>query len=164
MNTERIEIDYRNILQRIYTHTYYTGESRKTAGAPPHFAARIQASDSDKRALTHHIHLAIAEATKMLTRFLGICTTIHDESTSQTNITIELPLNYPTECIRQIAVAIEDYATMRTIGEWMTQNKPDEATLAAEGAQMAAMRLRELMSIRKRPYPRTHKDDNNIEI
>lgn len=164
MKRKNIEINHIKILERIYTHTYYTGESRKAAGAPPHFAARMQASNSDKAALTHHIRLALSEVATMLTRYLGLCTTKYHSDTQSTIFTIETPLNYPHECMEAMGETIENYAVMRTLAEWLTQNKPDEAAAAAEEAQISTLHLRELMSTRKRPTTEHHNHDNNIEL
>ena len=164
MKIERITISYNRILQRIYLHSYYTGEARKAGGVPPHLAATIQASDSNSDILTQLIDSSIAETTNTLTRYLGICTAQHDNEKAETALSIEIPENYPRECLQQIAQAIEEYATMRALGQWLIQNKPDEAVAAVQETQMAAMRLRELMSLRKRPCKHPSTPDNNIAL
>ena len=163
MSHQRISINNTQLLQRVCVHTYYTGEARKSSGLPPQLTAQLQASNSNRDILTQHINLSIAEATKMLTRYLGICTA-QRTSPEETTIDIETPVNYPAECVPQIKEAIEDYCIMRTLGQWLTQIKPDEANAAANEAQMAMMRLRELMCIRKRPRCTNSSSDNSIEL
>ena len=164
MKRERIEIGHKRVLQRIYTHTYYVGEARKAAGTPPYLAAGVQASDSNRDMLTQHIHTSIAEAADMLTRYLGICSTRYSNESDTTALYIETPPNYPAGCIAQMAQAIEEYATARTLGQWLMLSKPDEAAFAVEEAQTAATRLRELLSIRLHPGRCNQQHDNNIEL
>ena len=164
MKKHTIQISCTKILQRIYTHTYYTGEARKAAGVPAHLAASLQASDSNRDILLQHIQSSIAEAAKILTRYLGICTIEHDCEDTVTAISIETPSNYPDECIPQIAQTTEEYATMRALGQWLAQNKPDEAAAATQEAQLSSMYLRELTSLRRRPLNNARTADNNIEL
>lgn len=164
MEKHTIQISSTEILQRIYTHTYYTGEARKYAGVPANLAAALQASDSNKDILLQHIQSSIAEAARILTRYLGICTTQHNHQDLLTTIIIETPSNYPAECIPQIAQTIEEYSTMRALEQWLAQNKPDEAVAATREAELSSMHLRELTSLRRRPLNNARTADSNIEL
>ena len=95
---------------------------------------------------------------------MGICTIEHDCEDTATAISIETPSNYPDECIPQIAQTTEEYATMRALGQWLVQNKPDEAAAASQEAQLSSMYLRELTSLRCRPLNNARTADNNIEL
>ena len=164
MKKEIIHIEHTKMLQRVYTHTYYIGEARKAAGVPPHLAAELQTSDSNRDILTQHIHTSIAETARMLTRYLGICSTKHNDATFCSTLFIKIPPNYPIACMPQIARSVENYIVMRTLEQWLMQCKPDEAAPASQEAKIAAVDLRELLSIRQRPGSREHLNDNNIEI
>lgn len=159
-----IHIEHTKILERVHTHTYYIGEARKTAGAPPHLAAELQTSYSNKDILTQHIHTSIAETARMLTRYLGICSIKHNNETFCSTLFIKVPPNYPPECIPQIARTVEKYIVMRTLEQWLMQCKPDEAPSAGQESRIAAAELRELLSVRLRPGNRENLNDNNIEI
>lgn len=159
---QKIILKLRNskVLQRIATHTYYTGEARKAAGAPPMAAAHIQASDDDSRQLIDHLTSACNEIALLLSTYIAICHTQEsDEPTAQGNqrvtlFILEAPANYPTECSRDIEQTIENYAVARTLQQWLVQNKPDESIPAANEAQQHLTTLRQMAALRLRPKKR----------
>ena len=74
MKRIKLIINRRNVELRIQTHTFYTGEARREAGAPAMLAARFQASDNDISQLSDHIQMAIDELASLLTKYLSPCT------------------------------------------------------------------------------------------
>lgn len=53
---------------------------------------------------------------------------------------------------------------MRALGQWLAQNKPDEAVAATREAELSSMYLRELTSLRRRPLNNARTADSNIEL
>lgn len=159
---QKIILKLRNnkVLQRIATHTYYTGEARKAAGAPPMAAAHIQASHDDNRQLGDHLAVACNEIAQLLSTYIAICHTQEsDEAAAQghervTLFILEAPANYPKECARDIEQTIENYAVARTLQQWLVQNKPDESLPAANEAQQHLTTLRQMAALRRRPQRR----------
>lgn len=160
-------INRRNVELRIQTHTFYTGEARREAGAPAMLAARFQASDNDLSQLSDHIQMAIDELASLLTKYLSLCTSNMSEyeEDGKSNIkyifTLSVPPNFPLECIQQIENTMESYAVTRTLQLWTAQHKPDETPLAAGEAERLMMQMRQLMAMRQRPK-RTYNCDKNI--
>ncbi len=156
---EKIILKLRNnkVLQRIGTHTYYTGEARRAAGAPPMAAARMQTSDDDSRQLSDHLAVACNEIAQLLSTYIAIChTQKSDEATLKgletvTLFILEPPANYPKECASDIEQSIENYAVARTLQQWLVQNKPDESIPAANEAQQHLTTLRQMAALRRRP-------------
>lgn len=159
-NTIILKLKNNKILQRIATHTYYTGEARKAAGAPPMAAAKIQASSDDEQQLSDHLTIACNEVMQLLSSYIAICHTRNSEEYSeQGNETVTLfilkpPSNYPTECLKDIEQTIENYVVARTLHQWLLQNKPDESIAAANEAQQHLTKLRQMAALRKRPRRR----------
>ncbi len=156
MKKRRIVLNINNVLQRIYTHCYYTGEARKQVGFPEKAAANIQASSDDKTQIIDHINTPTGEVSRMLSRYFALCSreTASNDATEDTNNTVflvDIPQNYPDEAVPQLETMIENYIVMRTLQLWMLQHKPDEAAIAASEVQQIIFNLREMFTLRKRP-------------
>ena len=156
MKTIEIKLSRKALLDRIKTHCYYTGEARKQIGYPEQLAAAIQAGDDDYNQLNDHTKTAISEIAKLLSRFLGVCSTSERGDAAHPDIfdiifTLQTPHNFPNEICSQLELTIENFATMRTLQLWLAQHKPDEANTLSGEVQQALFSIRELLSIRKRP-------------
>lgn len=164
-----LKLHTHNILQRIHTHTYYTGEARKRAGLPMMMAAGIISSNEDNVQLNDHLAIASSEIAKMLGRFLAVCHSeehVNPEQDEQRLLLFTLvpPANFPHECIGQLQQCIENYAVMRTLQLWLAQHKPDEAVSVSEEVHMLALQMREIMAMRKRPLHKKTIEKNRIDI
>lgn len=150
-----ITVSPRKVMQRIYTHTYYTGEARKVAGTPMRHAAGIQASEDDATQLDDHLQTAIGEIAGLLSRQLAICRCNEDIDNDSGERIVCLsfipPQNYPRESLPQMEKIIENYVVMRTLQQWMAQHNPPEQTQPANEAEVAMQQLRGVLSLRKKP-------------
>lgn len=157
MKKKKLTLDHNNVLQRIYTHCYYTGEARREIGFPEKAVAKLQASSDDKEQLCDHMNTPIGEIARMLSRYFVMCKneTEVSETTDgvrNTVFIIDIPQNYPDEALTQLETMIENYTVMRTLQLWMMQHKPDEAAIATSEIQQIIFNLREMFALRKRPH------------
>lgn len=163
-----IKLNTKNVHQRLQTHTYYTGEARRDAGVPHPFAARMMAGNDDEVQIDDHISSAVQEVAATLSRLLSPCEVERIKQSEEEQWTVlfilHTPANFPHEANEMLSESIENYTVYRTLQLWLMQHKPDEAMLAAQEAQMHAMRIREIMSVRTRPRTRKRKNCNNIEL
>lgn len=156
------------VIERIKTHSYYTGEARKQAGYPPLLAAAIQASDDEIDQLNDHMQLSVAEIGKILSRYLAECHTMKNIDKEQPDISsidfsLTIPQNFPCHILPQIEQAIENYITMRTLHLWLSQQKPDEANIISNETQQIVYQICEMLTMRKRPQ--IDKENNkNIDL
>lgn len=169
MKEIKLTLSLRKVMQRIEMYSYYTGEARKKAGLPKELAAGMQASSDDSVQLYDHVSSAIGELSKMLSRFLGICSVHYEGSADDKEIynavfSLIPPFNYPLEAFPQIEEAMENYAVMRTLGLWLQQHKPDEVMAITTETQQHSLHLRELFALRKRPGRIVRNDDNIITL
>lgn len=170
MKKRKLTLDHNNVLQRIYTHSYYTGEARREIGFPEKAVAKLQASNDDKEQLCDHMNTPIGEITRMLSRYFALCRneTEVSETTDEIKNTIfiiDIPQNYPDETVPQLEMMIENYAVMRTLQLWMQQHKPDEAVIATGEIQQIIFNLREMFALRKRPHrEKENSFDNLIDL
>lgn len=163
-----IELKTKNVHQRVQTHTYYTGEARRDAGIPHPFAARMMAGNDDAAQIDDHINSAVQEVASTLSRYLSPCEVERikccEEEQCAVLFIMHTPANFPHEAKGVLSESIENYTVYRTLQLWLMQHKPDEAMLAAQEAQMHAMRIREVLSLRSRPRIKRRKNKNNIEL
>lgn len=157
MKRRKLVLSPDNVLQRIYTHSYYTGEARKQVGYPEKASANLQASVDDKEQMNDHMHIPINEIARMLSKYFATCNMAYessneDSTTANICFVIDAPQNYPDEALAPLQAMIENYTVMRTLQLWMLQQKPDEAPIAASEVQQTAFNLREMFALRKRPH------------
>lgn len=164
----KFTLRHKNVLQRIETHTYYTGEARKAAGMPLMAAAHIEACGDDKIQLTDHITTACSEISRLLSTYLAICHshTIDDNNNNDsiTLFRLNAPTNFPIECVADIEQAIENYIVSRVMHLWIAQHKPDESVIYANEVQQQTALLRELAVMRKRPKRKCATEEKTIDI
>lgn len=154
-----LKLKPQNILQRIHTYTFYTGETKRETGIPAMLAARMQTSQDDSTQLLDHLKTAIGEVSRILSHYLATCTTINDGDIEHPEVytilfKIKIPDNYPEESLNQIEETIENYATSRTLQLWMSQHSPADNITISEESQKHMLILRELCSQRTRPMPK----------
>lgn len=159
----------KKVLQRVETHTYYTGEARKNGMMPPMAAANMQASGKDGIQLTDHLLVACSEIARFISSYIAMCRIQQRESIDGsgdviTFFTLDVPSNFPTDIIGELEPVMENYAVSRVLQQWMAQHKPDEMVLAANEVQQHTATLRGLASMRKRPTLRHHTKGEIIDI
>lgn len=166
MKKEILTIRHKDIMQRLFLHSYYRGEAHKTAGMPKHFSAGIQASESDSDMLENHILTAITECVKLLSRYFAVCSVkkIDENESRITELHLQPPCNFPRESLSQMEQCIGNYIVMRTLQQWLAQHKPDDSLLAAEEVKSSTIDIRETASLRKRPCRTAHKSNKSIEL
>lgn len=163
------KLNNKRVIQRVATHTYYTGEARKDVAMPPATAAKMQASADDATQLTDHLFVACSEISRLLSGCIAICQIQQRESIDGsgdtiTFFTLEVPDNFPAEVNEDFELAIENYVVARILHQWMVQHKPDESVLASNEVQQQRATLRELASLRKRPTLHKHSKGKIIDV
>lgn len=164
-----IIIELQDIIRRLQTYTYYTGEARKKSGFPLQLASDIQASDNDTIQLYDHIDNVCNEAAAYISRYLSLCNLKITETDDCNNsrsacFSVELPHNFPIECIEQLKTSIINYAVTRTAQQWLTQFKPDEGMYINNEVQSRLIQLREVLTQRNLPYTKGKRGKKILEI
>ncbi|MBO7302526.1 MAG: hypothetical protein J6U58_07465 [Bacteroidaceae bacterium] len=156
MTLINIIVNYEKILERIYTESGYTAMARSNIGISSELSDSMAATEEDKRVLENNIISGAKEAAVIITRYMTPCS-IDISRTSQNNaiekieLGFTLPGNYPTEIITTLEQCIEDFITTHALQQWMMIMKPDETSLVAMRMQSEAVRMREILTARKRP-------------
>lgn len=162
--TVTLRLNIQKAEQRIHTHTYYIGESRKEAGMPSGMAARMQTSSDDIQQLRDHMLLAITDIDTTISQYISACETNPVDDGDLYLFSFALPPDFPHNALRQIEATIENYVVMRTLQQWTAQHKPDESAHLANEAQIQLLQLRRQLTQRIKPKTTPRITKNHISI
>ena len=166
---KEIAISAHEIAQRVFTYSYYAGEARRSSGHPLKLVAGLQASDDDREQLLDHMNIAAAELDKIINCYFcaGNLRTENDaEHDGYTTLKFSLlpPQYFPKSRFEELQQTMGNYIVMRTLHQWILQNKPDEAAITAGEIEKLTLQMRELMNIRVKPRRIEKRNKNRIEI
>lgn len=166
---KEIAISTHEIAQRVFTYSYYVGEARRGSGHPLKLVAGLQTSDDDREQLLDHMKIAAAELDKMINCYFctgNLCAKDDAEHDGYTTLNFSLlpPQYFPKNRFEELQQMMENYMVMRTLHQWILQNKPDEAAITAGETEKFTLQLRELMNIRVKPRRIEKRNKNRIEI
>ena len=166
---EDIKLSTFDVAQRIFSYTHYVGESRRNSGFDIKLAASIQASPDDYIQLSDQINIAISELVKITNTVFGTCkaSNVPDsehEGYSIITFTLAPPQYFPMHLLGELRNTMINYMVMRTLQQWMLQQKPDEAAIITSESEKIAVQLRELMNCRMKPRKAHKASKTNIKI
>ncbi len=166
---EELKISTYDVTQRIYTYSYYVGESRRNSGLPIKLAASMQASPDDHHQLNDHMNVAASELVKMINSTFCECTTSSVPDSEHAGYSILKfrlipPQYFPMHLFGELQKNMTSYLVMRTLQQWILQHKPDEAVITTSEAEKLTIQLRELMNCRVKPRKGQNATKTNIEL
>ena len=149
MNTMEFHITREEIGKRIFATSAYTARAREALGTPPAITERMQATADDMALLNPIIDNCASEVFTFIVRY-------HPGSNLEFSndgyrFNINTPANYPADNGSKLAQVIESYIVNRTLQEWYTNVKPDEAAITATKTQNDAATIHSLLTQRKKP-------------
>lgn len=149
MNTMEFHITREEIGKRIFATSAYTARAREALGTPPAITERMQATADDTALLNPIIDNCASEVFTVIVRYHpGSNLEFSNDGYRFNNNT---PANYPADNGSKLAQVIESYIVNRTLQEWYTNVKPDEAAITATKTQNDAATIHSLLTQRKRP-------------
>ena len=153
MSTLNFVITKRNIYNRIFATSAYTTRAREATGMPQSISGNMLLTADEKRIIDPLIENSINEIFSFI-----VCYhpgTSIDYSTDDNDgaymFNIKTPANYPAGNEGKLAKSIESYVTNRTLQDWYTCMKPDEASLVAAKTQNDITTLQSLLTQREKP-------------
>ena len=166
---ENIKISTYDVEQRILTYTYYTGEARRNSGTPLKLAASIQASVDDHIQINDHMNVATSELIKMVNCYFCTCKCDRKDDDTHAgytilNLRLSPPQYFPENLLDELRETMINYLVMRTLQQWMLQQKPDEAVIMANETEKTSIQLRELMNRRAKPRKAKIRNKNTMAI
>lgn len=169
-NMKRIEIivDSDSIYKRLFKESGYAVRSRSAMGMNATLADTVHITDDERETLGQWVRKSINEAVHGIYRYVGPCSVKYCMDTETGGeryvISVTAPHNYPTEHVALLETCISDLVFNRTMQQWYTTMKPDEASLMAANIQEDALLFRELLTQRERPVKNDAKQENIIEL
>ena len=153
MDTIKFAITKKSIHDRIFATSAYTTRARETMGMPGSIAERMLITADDKHLIDPMIDNSVNEVSCMIARYHpGSSVEFNmEENDGEYRFCIAAPVNYPAGNAGKLAQSIESYIAGRTLQEWYSDIRPDEATNAAARVQNEAMTIQEMLAQRTRP-------------
>ncbi len=153
MSTIKIVITKGNIYDRIFSTSAYTARARETLGLPDGIVERMQLTADDRHVIDPMIDSSADEIYGEITRYHPGSSVELTEYENGINyeFSIPVPFNYPTGNSDKLARSIESYIANRTLQNWYTGIKPDEANIAAAKAQNDAITIQTMLTQRIKP-------------
>ena len=153
MSTLNFVITKRNIYNRIFATSAYTTRAREATGMPQSISESMLLTTDEKRIIDPLIENSINEIFSFIACYHPA--TSIDYSTDDNDgayiFNIKAPANYPAGNEGKLAKSIESYVTNRTLQDWYTCMKPDEASLVAAKTQNDITTLQSLLTQRGKP-------------
>ena len=153
MNTIRFTITRENIHDKVFATSAYTARARETMGIPPGITERMLLTADDKRIIDPMIDGSVNEIAEEIARYHpGSSVGFNGEGDEAGyQFSIATPANYPADNADKLAVSIGSYIANRTLQNWYTGIKPDEANIFAIKAQNDAMIIQAMLTQRTKP-------------
>ena len=150
MSTLNFVITKKNIYNRIFATSAYTTRAREAIGTPPGVSGNMLLTADEKRIIDPLIENSINEIFSFI-----VCyhpgTSIEDDNGEAFMFNIKAPANYPAGNEGKLTKCIESYVANRTLQDWYTCMKPDEASLVAAKTQNDITTLQSLLTQREKP-------------
>lgn len=143
-----IQITKEDVIGKVKTSTYYTGEARKSIDGLLEVGTKIQASDDDTDFLEDAYNEAAAKLTVTLTRTAGPATFT---SGSPDKFTVMGQANFNDTVISALQSTCETYLSDYILFVWLSAMKPDEANVFAQKLSVDEKDIRNLACERKKP-------------
>ena len=149
MTTIEFHITKEEIGKRIFATSAYTARAREAMGTPPSVTERMQATADDTALLAPIMDYSASEVFTVIVRY-------HPGSSMELIndgylFNLKAPANYPADNGGKLRQVVESNIVNRTLQEWYTNVKPDEAAIATTKMQNDAATLHSLLTQRKKP-------------
>ena len=153
MNTIRIVITKEDIYGRLFATSAYTARAREAMGVPQSIVERMLLTPDDKEIIVPMIENSVNEIFTDISRYHqeSSVTFTNAEDTERYLFNINTPDNYPSENGEKLRQSVESYIVNRTLQNWYTDIKPDEAAIIAAKTQNDAANIRMLLIQRRKP-------------
>lgn len=143
-----IQITKENVIGKVKTSTYYTGEARKVVDGMLEVGTKLQASDDDTDFLDDAYNEAMGKLAVTLTRTAG--PTAFTSGTPDT-FTIMSQANFNDSIIPALKTTCETYLSDYILFVWLSAMKPDEASVFSQKLALDESDIRNLACERKKP-------------
>lgn len=145
-----------NVLMKVQTNSYYTGEARKEDVQHLESGTRIQTSQDEEDILGDYLSTAVDHLHRLLGLYLGetACMSQSDaahEGYILISFTVQAPANFVVSRCGELERLIEDEATYLVLRDWLGVMKPGEEAFAVQKAQEAELNIRYLVTGRTKP-------------
>ncbi len=153
MNTIRFTITREDVYDKVFATSAYTARARETMGTPSGITERMLLTADDKRIIDPMIDGSVNEIAGEIARYhpgssVGIT---GDGDGAGYQFSIATPVNYPAGNADKLTGCLESYIANRTLQNWYTGIKPDEANIFAIKAQNDAMIILAMLTQRTKP-------------
>lgn len=143
-----IQITKDNVIGKVKTSTYYTGEARKNIEGLLEVGTKMQASDDDTDFLNDAYMEAVGKLTATLNRTAGPATFT---SGSPDKFTVMSQANFNDTVIPALQSTCETYLSDYILFVWLSAMKPDEANVFSQKLTIDEKDIRDLACERKKP-------------
>lgn len=150
MSTLNFVITKKNIYNIIFATSAYTTRAREATGMPQSISESMLLTADEKRIIDPLIENSINEIFSFIACYHP-ATSIEDDNGEGYMFNIKTPANYPAGNEGKLAKSIESYVANRTLQDWYTCMKPDEASLVAAKTQNDITTLQSLLTQRGKP-------------
>ena len=150
MSTLNFVITKKNIYNRIFATSAYTTRAREATGMPQSISESMLLTTDEKRIIDPLIENSINEIFSFIACYHP-ATSIEDDNGEGYMFNIKAPANYPAGNEGKLTKCIESYVTNRTLQDWYTCMKPDEASLVAAKTQNDITTLQSFLTQREKP-------------
>lgn len=150
MSTLNFVITKKNIYNRIFATSAYTTRAREATGMPQSISESMLLTTDEKRIIDPLIENSINEIFSFIACYHP-ATSIEDDNGGAYIFNIKAPANYPAGNEGKLTKCIENYVANRTLQDWYTCMKPDEASLVAAKTQNDITTLQSLLTQREKP-------------
>lgn len=153
MNEIIFIITREDIYKRIFASSAYTSRAREAMGVPQSIVERMLLTPDDKEIIVPMIENSVNEIFTDISRYHqeSSVTFTNAEDTERYLFNITTPENYPSENGEKLRQSVESYIANRTLQNWYTDIKPDEAAIIAAKTQNDAANIRMLLIQRRKP-------------
>ena len=153
MNEIIFIITREDIYKRIFASSAYTARAREAMGVPQSIVERMLLTPDDKEIIVPMIENSVNEVLTDISRYHqeSSVTFTNAEDTERYLFNINTPDNYPSENGEKLRQSVESYIVNRTLQNWYTDIKPDEAAIIAAKTQNDAANIRMLLIQRRKP-------------
>lgn len=145
------------VYERLKAESGYSAHIKSSAGQPDKLLTLTVATNNEKGIIDEYILGAINECRMAISRYLTPCN-VNEENDNDADgyklhsFTLTLPCNYPETYIDSLENAVMEVICNRCLQQWYTLVKSDDANTAALKAQSAMALMRDMLSIRTKPY------------
>lgn len=155
MEKIEIKINTDSLYTRLARESGLVARSRLALGVSDTVAEIMSLTEDEKEMAGNWIANSINETMHIMNRYLESCSVNINRDNSnhavEYVISVSIPHNFPHLQSIQLEMCIKELVTSRTLQQWYTTVKPDEANIAITSAQNHAGLLRGILTQRERP-------------